>query len=207
MPKTAAAKKNTAPDFMATITGNAKVADKKVASKAKDGIITDAPQNVKEDITALIAAKKTAKIAKATITQKEASVIEFGKAHKDAQAFNANFNKSYKIQGEGDDTVTFVTANKFSFSTDDVPEIEEILEDSDIELDTKYVVTVKGEVFTDEAKQKELMALLGDRWTDFFDTTVVKTVPTDFDKKIYGLGKDKKDDLEVLMKQSKPSVR
>ena len=201
-----AAKKNNAPDFMSTITGNAKVAEKKPATKANNSIITDAPDNVKADINDLIKAKKAMKTAKATITQKEGSIIEFGKKHKDEQAFNANFNKSYKIQGAGDDTVTFVTANKFSFAADDVEDIEEILGD-EIALDTEYVVKIKGEVFTDEAKQKELMALLGDRWNDFFDTTVVKTVPEDFDKKIYSLGKAKKDDLEVLMKQSKPSVR
>ena len=191
---------------MTTITGNAKVAEKKPAKKTDNSIITDAPENVKADIDELIKAKKAMKAAKATITQKESSIIEFGKKHKDEQAFNGNFNKSYKIQGAGDDTVTFVTANKFSFAADDVPEIEEILGD-DIALDTDYVVKIKNEVFTDEVKQKELMELLGDRWNDFFDTTVVKTVPADFDKAIYGLGKEKKDDLEVLMKQSKPSVR
>lgn len=206
MPKTAKKAKAAAPNFMDTITGNAKVAEKKPATKANNSIITDAPDYVKADIDELLKAKKAAKAAKATIAQKETSIIEFGKKHKDAQAFAGNFNKSYKIQGAGDDTVTFVTANKFSFAASDVEDIEEILKD-DIALDKDYVVKIKNEVFTDDAKQKELMALLGDRWNDFFDTTVVNSAPEDFDKKIYGLGKERKEDLEVLMKQSKPSVR
>ena len=206
MPKKATAKKAAAPNFMDTITGNAKVAEKKPAKKVDNSIITDAPDNVKIDIDDLLKAKKAMKAAKATITQKETSIIEFGKKYKDDQAFNGNFNKSYKIQGAGDDTVTFITANKFSFAADDVEDIEEILGD-DIALNKDYVVKIKGEVFTDEAKQKELMSLLGDRWNDFFDTTVVTSVPSDFDKAIYRLGKKRKADLEVLMRQSKPSIR
>ena len=204
--KKAAKKIDNAPNFMELVTGNAVAAEKKVAKKANSNIIMDAPSNVKADIDELLKAKKAKKIAEATITQKETSIIEFGKKHKDMNAYNGNFNKSYKIQGAGDDTVTFVTANKFSFAKDDLPQIEEILAD-DIKLNKEYAVKIKGEVFTDEAKQKELIALLGDRWTDFFETTVTTTIPEDFDKAIYGLGKERKDDLEVLMKQSKPSVR
>jgi hypothetical protein len=195
------------PNFLDTITANAKVASKSKA-KAKDDSILEPPSNIKDDIKTLKAAKATAKKAKSDISLAEKSIIEFGRNHKDAQAFAGNFNKSYKIAGHGDETVTFVTANKWSLNTDDINEINEIIGDAANEmLPATYNVKVKAEVFTDEEKQQELMELLGDRWTDFFETTVSYKPCDDFDKKIYSLGKDKVDDLSVYMKQSKPSIR
>jgi hypothetical protein len=219
MTKSATAKKvaeNNAkvPDFMATITGNATVKPTTKAKAADASILTNAPKAVKADITKIIKAKKVAKTAKADITAAEKSIIEFGKNHKDKLAFAGNFKKSYKIQGESvDDVVNMVTANKFSFNTDDIADIKEIIgEKADTMLPATYGVSIKSEIFEDtvegKAKQKELMELLGDRWNDFFSTTVSYTPCEDFDKLIYNeLDEAKMKDLAVYMKQSKPSVR
>jgi hypothetical protein len=213
---TAAAKKTktaAVPNFMDTIAGNAKVAPTTKAKAADASILTDAPKAVKEDITKIIKAKKVAKTAKSDITAAEKSIIDFGKKHKDERAFAGSFKKSYKIAGEGDDTVTFVTANKFSFNTDDIGDIKEILgEKADEMLPSSYHVSIKPEIFEDtkegKAKQKELMELLGDRWADFFNTTVAYKPVDDFDSRIYQeLDESGMKDLAVYMKQSKPSVR
>jgi hypothetical protein len=209
MPKKATAKKAAAPNFMETITGNAKVESKSKAKKVDDSILTDiVPNEVKADIKKLVDAKKAMKKAKSEATVAEKSIIEFGVAHKDREAFAGNFKKSYKIAGDDDTTVTLVTANKWSFNDDDLDEINEILGDeADDLIEKDYTVKIKSDVFTDEERQQELMALLGDRWNDFFETTVSHKPVSDFDEKIYKLGKDKVDDLRVYMKQSKPSVR
>jgi len=197
----------TTPNFMDTIGASAKVEKKAPAKKADAAIIKDAPANVKADITALIAAKKKAKEAKSEITNAEKSILEFGRKNHDDEAFAGRFKKSRKIAGEGDDTVNFITANKWSFSPDDVDDIQEILGDADL-IEKDYVVKINSEVFTDEAKQKELMELLGDRWNDFFETTVTYKVSENFDEAIYTeLKPDGMADLKSLMKQSKPSIR
>jgi hypothetical protein len=52
------------------------------------------------------------------------------------------------------------------------------------------------------------MELLGDRWADFFDTKVSYKPSEDFDSRVYTeLDEDGLNDLNVYMKQSKPSVR
>ena len=209
MSNKAAAKKVAAPSFMDTIAGNAKVAPTTKAKKVDDSILTDAPKAVKADITKILAAKKTMKKAKSEVTVAEKSIIEYGQTVKDTEAFAGRFKKSYKIAGNNNDTVTFVTANKWSFNTDDIAEIKEVLgKKADEMMPSSYNVSIKSEVFTDKAKQEELMKLLGNRWNDFFDTTVSYKPVDDFDSLIYTeLDKAKLDDLNVYMKQSKASVR
>ena len=204
-----AKKKETAPDFMATVTGNANVEKKTAAKKQDAAIVTDAPENVREDITKLLAAKKKAKEAKSEITKAEKSILDWGKNRHDTEAFAGRFKKSFKVQGSDDDTVTFVTANKWSFSPDDVEEISEVLGDAaDNLIEKDYTVKINSDVFTDEAKQKELMELLGDRWNDFFETTVSYKVAENFDEAVYNeLDENGLNDLRVFMKQSKPSIR
>jgi hypothetical protein len=209
MSNKAAAKKVATPNFMDTIAGNAKVATTTKAKKVDDSILQDAPKEVKADISKIIAAKKAMKKAKSEVTVAEKSIIEYGQTVKNTEAFDGRFKKSYKIAGNDNDTVTFVTANKWSFNTDDIGEIKEILgKNADDLMPSEYNVSIKPEVFTDKAKQEELMKLLGTRWNDFFNTTVSYKPVEDFDSKIYTeLDEDKMNDLTVYMKQSKPSVR
>lgn len=204
-----AKKKANTPDFMATVTGNAKVTEKGKAKKTDDTIITDAPENVKADITNLIAAKKKAKEAKSDITKAEKSILEFGRGRHDDEGFAGRFKKSRKIEGTEGNTVNFITANKWSFSPDDVEDINGLLgKAADDLIEKDYVVKINQEVFTDDAKQKELMKLLGDRWNDFFETTVTYKVSENFDEAVYTeLKPDGLADLKVFMKQSKPSIR
>jgi DNA-binding ferritin-like protein (Dps family) len=212
MSKKAAVKKAAAPSFMDTIANNAKVAPTTKAKRVDDSILQNAPEIVKADISKIIAAKKAMKKAKSEITVAEKSIIGFGTTHKDAEAENGRFKKSYKIAGNDNDMVTFVTANKWSFNTDDITEIKEVLgKNADDLMPSSYNVSIKQEIFDDteegKAKQKELMELLGDRWNDFFDTTVSYKPVDDFDSRIYELNADKRSDLKVYMKQSKASVR
>jgi hypothetical protein len=212
MSKKAAVKKVAVPNFMDTITNNAKVAPTTKAKKVDDSILQNAPKEVKADISKIIAAKKAAKKAKSEITVAEKSIIEYGQRYKDIEAEDGRFKKSYKIAGNGTDTVNFVTANKWSFNNDDINEIKDVIgPNADEMLPSSFNVSIKQEIFADteegKAKQKELMELLGDRWNDFFDTTVSYKPVDDFDSRIYELDADKRNDLNVYMKQSKASVR
>jgi hypothetical protein len=194
---------------MDMVAGAAKVAPTKKAKSADTDILTHAPDAVKADISKIIKAKATMKKAKSEVAVAEKSILDFGTQYKNSEAFDGRFKKSYKIAGNGKDKVTFVTANKFSFNTDDVGIIKEILgAAADEMLPSEYKVSIKQEVFTDDAKQKELMELLGARWNDFFDTTVAYKVSDDFDSRIYKeLDENGLNDLNVYCKQSKPSVR
>lgn len=197
-------------NFANVIEDSAKSTGKKKSKSKKDtGIITDAPAPVKNAIDKIIDAKKREKKAKSDRLANEAPVIEFFEGHRDSQALNSNFNKSYKIQGTTDDkVVNVVSANKWSFNDADIEEIAEILgEDLDSLLPPTYDIKVKPEIFENKEMQEALMEMVGDRFNEFFEVTKNRKPVEDFDKKIFKLGKDGVDDLRVFMKQSKPSVR
>jgi len=177
------------------------------ASKKKASEILPVPDGIQTEIINLIAAKKEKKIAESKIAKAEAPVIEYGLNLKNEKAFDGVFAKSYKL-GSDDANVTFITANKWSFSEDDVPTIkrtigvkanELILEKSDVKL--------KSEVFSDPELQKKFVEMVGEQFPEFFETVVSHYVADNFDEEIYKLGKRKFAEITTLVKQSKPSIR
>lgn len=177
------------------------------ASKKKSVEIIEVPKDIQAEIENLIKAKKEKKIAESNIKKAESPIIDFGIDFKDEKALNGKFQKSYKF-GTDDSNITFVTANKWSFKEEDVNDIKDIIgEKADDLILEKKDVKLKSEVFSDPELQKKFVKMVGKAFPEFFETVVSHYVSDDFDEKIYDLGKDKIEDLRILMNQSKPSLR
>lgn len=197
---------DTMSDFDAMLDTNKK---KKTAAKSKksNAEIIAVPSNIQEEIDSLIQAKKDKKVAESNIKKAEPTIIEHGIQLKDEKAYSGKFQKSYKL-GTDDSHVNFVTANKWSFKEDDVDEIKDLLGDKadDLLIEEKEV-KLKAEVFKDEELKKKFVEMVGRDFPEFFETVVSHRVSDDFDEKVYDLGEDTYEDLKLLMKQSKPSLR
>ncbi len=197
-------------NFSDVVANSATPKSKSKAKKSEKEIISDAPEAVKKAITAVVKAKTAKKKAESDIKVSETPVIEFGNKLKDERAFNGDYNKSYKIEGSEGETVTFVTANKFSHSEDDHEELSELMGEENFEalVPKDYTIKVKAEVFSDPDMQEFLMKKMGNRFNDFFEVeTDRKIIPT-FDEELYKrFDEDKVADIKVFMKQSKPAVK
>ncbi len=179
-------------------------------SKKKNGEILPVAEDIQSEIDNLIAAKKAKKTAESNIAKAEPKIIEFGINLKDQNAFSGKFQKSYKL-GTEDSHVNFITANKWSFKEDDVDEIKNIIEggegNPDDFLNANTEVKLKAEVFKDEKLKAKFVKMVGKEFPEFFETVKYHTVDADFDEKVYTLGEGAYEDLKLLMKQSKPSLR
>ena len=198
MPKSAFAKK----------LESAKVDKPTAAKKSSSPVLDNAPENVKEAVDAVVAAKKEMKEAKAKLTKNEETVLNYVKPIQDEQAFAMNHHKSYDVVGN-EETVKFVSANKFSVSSADEDNLVELLgeERFNERFEKNENLTAKKEIFTNEEMQEELLELLGDKFEKFFEYTATLKVKEDFDKKQYALSKDELDDLRVFAKQAKPALK
>jgi len=204
-------KKKSTLDFNAVVAGSATPKSAKAKGKVEKEIITDAPQEVKDAVSAVIEAKARKKKAESDIKVNETPVIAFGSELKDGRALNGDYNKSYKIQGAKDeDVVTFVTANKYSHKEEDEEEIADVMgEDNFEELMPKaYEIKVKAEVFNDPDMQEFLMKQMGDRFNEFFEVESNRKVVSNFDEELYKrYDQETIDDIKVFVKQAKPSIR
>jgi hypothetical protein len=197
---------NNMNSFDALIDGNVK--KKAPVKKANKGTeIIEVPDDIQDEIDILIEAKKAKKIAESDIKRAEPKIIDFGIKLKDQNAYKGVFNKSYKL-GNDDNHVNLITANKWSFNEDDVDEIKDLIGDKADEMILEHKdVKLKSEVFSDIELQKKFVEMVGNAFPEFFETVVSHYVSEDFDKKVYELPKQKYEDLKLLIKQAKPSLR
>lgn len=179
-------------------------------TKKSNAEILPVPDRVQVEIDNLIKAKKAKKTAESDIKKAEPTILGHGITMKDEKAFGGKFQKSYKI-GTSDSHVNFVTANKWSFKEDDVNEIKNMINEADVNADDLIIeqkdVKLKAEVFSDEDLKAKFVEMVGNAFPEFFETVVHHHVSADFDEKVYDLGEDTLEDLRLLMKQSKPSLR
>jgi hypothetical protein len=179
------------------------------ASK-KSAEIVGVPENIQTEIDSLLNAKKAKKTAESDIKKAEPTIIEHGIKMKDDKAFGGKFQKSYKL-GNAENHVNMVTANKWSFKEDDVDEIKKIIDGGcgnpdDLIIEDK-IVKLKAEVFSNPDLQKKFIKMVKGDFPEFFETVVSHHVSADFDEKVYDLGEGAFEDIKLLMKQSKPSLR
>ena len=201
-----AKKKSSAPSFEDVLNQNA-TAKKPAAKKSSMPTVETTPE-VKEAVDDFVKAKKAMSAAKADMDAAGTVVIDYGNDKYDELAFNNNFRKSFKLEGN-ESEIKFVTSNKFGLNVDDEPEIREVLGDSfDNLIETKFNVTLKAEVFENEKLKADLMNLVGDRFSEFFDTSKSLKVKDDFDKNVFNsVDKGGLDDLRVFVKPYKPSLK
>ena len=177
---------------------------KKVSKKSAE--IIPVPADVQDEIDKLLEAKKAKKKAESDIKKAEPTILDHGIQLKDQNAYKGSFQKSYKL-GNDDSHVNMVTANKWSFKEEDVDSIKEIIGDDADEMIIKETeVRLKPEVFKDPELKQKFVQMVGMDFPEFFETHVYHYVSDDFDEKVYDADIDL-EDLRLLMKQSKPSLR
>jgi len=171
-------------NFKDAIKKQAKV--KKPSSKKESMVSIDTvPDNIQNSITGYNKAVKNKKTAEAEMKILGSEIIDFARQHQDEEAFNGNYRKSYKLEGESD-SVKFVTSDKFSIDPEDEAEIKKILKKNfSSYIEEKFKVNIKPEIFENEDLQKEFMELIGDRFNEFFETELSLATVKDFDQSIY----------------------
>ena len=199
-----------APGFMDMVQSTAKP---KTTAKAKKSSVPmlEATAEVKEAVDLYIEAKEREKIATA---EKEASgviITDFVRPIQDGDGFKGAFRNSYGVPGTKPGyKVTHVTQNKYSINAEDAPKIQEILGEENFGemMDQTFSVVLKPGVFLDKELQADLMDMVGDRFTDFFDTVTSLKVKEGFIQRIYtAVPEDKLDDLRTFCKPYKPTLR
>jgi hypothetical protein len=192
--------------FMNAVKKSNKV-EKAPAKKKSTGATINPSDAIKESVDELVAAKKSLAVAKADISALEPEIIDAAREVQNTDALKGNFRKSYDVRGH-ESTIKFVTANKFSIAEDDIKDLSELLGDEfENMVETSYTVKLKAEVFDDDELSDELMALLGDKFETFFETVTHRKVCTDFDKKLYNLDDETREDVKELAKQAKPALK
>lgn len=192
--------------FMNAVKNSDKV-EKAPAKKKSSAAVINPSDSIKESVDKLVKSKADLAVAKADIASLEPEIIEIALKVQTNDALKGNFRKSYEIRGNVN-TVKFVSANKFSIVEGDVDDLKVVLgDDFDNLITTSYTVKLKAEVFENDELSDELMNLLGDRFGDFFETITNRKVCEDFDKKLFDLDPDVREDVKLLTKQAKPALR
>jgi arsenate reductase-like glutaredoxin family protein len=192
--------------FMNAVKKSNKV-EKAPAKKKSTGATINPSDAIKESVDELVAAKKNLAVAKADISALEPEIIDAAREVQNTDALKGNFRKSYDVRGH-ESTIKFVTANKFSIAEDDIKDLSELLGDEfENMVETSYTVKLKAEVFDDDELSDELMALLGDKFETFFETVTHRKVCPGFDKKLYNLDDETREDVKELAKQAKPALK
>jgi hypothetical protein len=184
----------------------------KTTKKSTCPVIDDAPAAVKEAVDMVVEGKREAKEAAAKISKGEAVVFDHVKPIQDNDGFNHSHSKSYEVVGN-EETVKYVTQDRFTLTIDDEENIRELTGDKfdeDFEIDT--TVTLKKDVFADEAKQEKLMNLLtdpelGNLFAEFFETKQTLKTKKGFDTRQFGYKEDTLTDLRIFVKQYKAALR
>ena len=148
------------------------------------------------------------KQAEAAMDSAGTVLMDFVRTHQDADGFAGRFQGSYALKGNRHQAKV-IYANKFSINAEDEAELTAILGGNfDNLIEKKFSVKLRGEVFTDDDLQAELMALVGERFADFFETTTSLSVTEGFSREIYrAVPPEQMDALRTYARQYKPSIR
>lgn len=191
--------------------GAALAATKTTESAPKKGkmpTLADAPPEVKDAVDQYQQAAQEKKTCEAVMEVSGATIIDHVRGVQDQEGFARNFHGSYAILGNTN-TAKVVYANKYTLAAEDEAQLQAILgQNFGAMISKKFTVKLKDEVFTDEAKQAELMGLIGERFPEFFETKASLSVCEDFNKLVYQvLQPGDLENLRVFAKQYKPSIR
>ena len=172
--------------------------------------VLNPPDEVREAVDEYIDAKIREQIAKADKDMAETVVQEFAVGVQDEDGYKGNFRTSYAIPGvKKGNQVKFVSSNRFTINANDRDKLEDMLGDMYPDMvEEEYTVKLRPEVFKDEELQAELMGLMEDRFTDFFETVLSLKVKDGFNQKLYQVvGEDGLADFRTFCRPYKASLR
>jgi len=198
--------KKPAPTFGAML-GATKTTEATTPKKGKMPILAATPE-VKDAVDQYQEAKSQKKQAEAVIEITGAVIAGFVRERQDADGYAGKFSGSYAVMGNRD-KAKVIYANKYSLSPEDEAQLAEILGPNfPAMISRRFEVKLKDEVFEDEAKQAALMALVGERFPEFFETKVSLSVCEGFSKLVYQVLKPEDlENLRVYARQYSPSIR
>ena len=186
-----------------------KTKTKSVKSKSSVPIVENVPKEIKVAVDDYVSAISDKKEAEAEMVLYGGEILEFTRKYQDRKAFEGNFSKSYELKGKKS-SIKVIAANKFSINLDDKKAIKKTLgKKFDTMIEEDWTVQIKPEVLENEELQEELMKLVGDRFSDFFESTSKLKVKASFDENVYTAvnTQEKLDYLRTLVKQNKASLK
>lgn len=184
-------------------------------TKSTNKAYIDVTDEVKEAVDNFVLANRKEKQAKAEKAFNETTIIDYVQKIQDADGFANKHQKSYDVPGNSE-TLKYVSKNQASINSEDADVIRKMLKtDYDFLMEEQVTVTLKAEVFEDEAKQEELMSLLGEKFAEYFDVETKLKIAVDYDKNIYSVVKGKNrvakqaelDEVRTYVKMYKPALR
>jgi hypothetical protein len=206
MSKVVALKKPKAPSFGEALAQTAK-AEPKAAKKATMPTL-QAPPEVAAAVDEYQDAKTNMKMAEAAMNSAGDLITEFVRAQQDADGYAGKYQGSYAVLGQRHQAKV-IFANKFSLNPEDEERLAEILgQRFDEMIEKKFSVKLRAEVFESEELQAELMALVGERFGDFFETAVSLAAQEGFSQAVYrAVPPEQLAALRTFARQYKPSIR
>jgi len=184
----------------------------KAAKKKKDEApIIQLPEDKKQAFKNFLKHKENMKNEETLMRTEEEVVLSFCKAKFDEDGLAGNFTNTFKVVSD-EQTAKFITVDRFSIGQDldIINRAKDLLGDKFSEVvDEEKEVVMKGEVFTDEALKKELIAMVGDKFAKFFITQKKFVIKKDFNEKIFKIAgnKDKLAQIREVIVPTKPSLR
>lgn len=194
------------PGFAEILAASAKA--EKPKAKKETMPTLDPPADVKDAVDLYQTAKAERNKADADMAASGEVIMAWTQEKADEDGYSGNPRGSYCLRGNSHQ-VKVIYANKFSINPSDKGALAQIVGESFADLfNESFQVKLKPEVFENEALQNELMALVGARWHEFFETSVALSVKEGFSKDIYRyVGEDDMGNLRLFCRQYKPSLR
>lgn len=197
--------------FNSLIKSAVAVTDKK-GKKKKERFVLELPVGLSGKLIEFNKQKKAMKEAETAMRVAETPIVLFCRDEQNKSAFEGTFRSSFDVK-DGTEVSKFVSSDTFSVSQD--PEVHNQLKQLFGEevynevIGEETFVVMKNDVFTDEKKQEEFIALMGDRFGDFFESTVVLKVKPGFQERVYQLAKTEEKLIEIssLITQKKPFLK
>lgn len=172
-------------------------------------VLSDVPAEITQAAKDFLEKNKKKKELEAELAALNSQIAEYTQGIQDTRAFAGEFNNSYKIPA-GDSDVMVTTKNVFSINAEDESKIKKLFgKKFDSLIKEKLEVVLKDEVFQNENLQNELMELLGDDFSKFFNTFTTLKVQEDYDENVYLFAKTPEilADIRVLVKPSKSAIK
>lgn len=199
-------RKSKIPSLQEAIKGSIIKGEKKKSSKDKFPVI-DEPE-MREHVDLHVEARAWKKKAEAEISLHGKAMAEHVLPIMDTNGYAGKFASTYVMMGNTHQ-VKVIFENKFTINADDEDTIRGLLGDGfDDLIEVRQTVKLKKEVLEDEDLANELMALVGRRWNDFFESDEQLVAKPDFKEKVYQyVNRDQMDVLRLYVKQWFPSIK
>jgi hypothetical protein len=181
--------------------------------KKKDQLnVIELNKELSKELDKYVEAKTMMKTSEGEMRLAEQPILEACLERMDKDAFENNFNSSYELKTVNGKCIKFVTTDRFNLSQDEenVQVLKDLLgENFEKEVVKKPTVTLKADVFTDEKLKKELVSIMGDKFSKFFETTIKFSLKSGFDERMYNIAKNKNEIIQIrsICGKNKPFLK